>query len=273
MKRYIKSASGSEMSGEYELSHPEQEYDSANTSINSKKLPAIYNMVSFHPNQIVLDFGGGKFDNAVEYLASQNVTLLVYDPYNRSNEHNNQVLRTLKTNGGADVTLCSNVLNVIKELDARLAVLNNIQKLTKPGGDIYITVYEGSGKRNEGPTKSGYQLNRKTADYLEEIQSVFPDATRRGKLVHATNNTAVTSSSIIASLDINDIRQGDLVDFGAYGKLYVCNPYFSDRYFWVTDDEEDRDNPHALGWSILKETANYIIESFSDTEDDDDYYD
>lgn len=50
-----------------------------------------------------------------------------------------------------------------------------------------ITVYEGSGKGNEGPTKSGYQLNRKTADYLEEIQMIFPDATRKGKLIICQN--------------------------------------------------------------------------------------
>lgn len=170
-----------------DLDHPYQEYTSENTSINSKKLPAIYKLVDFYPGDVVLDYGGGKFDNAVNYLADKDVTLLVYDPYNRSAEHNKEVLSFLRQNGGADATVCSNVLNVIKEPEARLAVLKNIKKLTKSSGAIYITVYEGSGNSNAGPTKSGYQLNKKIAEYLDEIQEVFPDAVRKGKLIQATN--------------------------------------------------------------------------------------
>lgn len=196
-KRFIKSAD--EDNSEDDLEHPDQEYDSAATSINSNKLPAIYKLVHFEPGKVYLDFGGGRFDNGVYYVRDLGATLLVYDPYNRSDEHNKEVLRVIRENGGADATLNSNVLNVIKEPEARLGVLNNIKKLTKPGGDVYITVYEGTGKGNEGPTKAGYQLNRKTADYLEEVQAVFPNAKRRGKLIHATNNGSVASSRLIKS--------------------------------------------------------------------------
>lgn len=196
-KRFIKSAD--EDNSEDDLEHPDQEYDSAATSINSNKLPAIYKLVHFEPDKVYLDFGGGRFDNGVYYVKDLGATLLVYDPYNRSDEHNKEVLRVIRENGGADATLNSNVLNVIKEPEARLGVLNNIKKLTKPGGDIYITVYEGTGKGNEGPTKAGYQLNRKTADYLEEVQAVFPDARRKGKLIHATNTGSVSSSRLIRS--------------------------------------------------------------------------
>lgn len=171
-----------------DLSHPEQEFDSAATSINSNKLPAIYNMVNFNEGDVVIDFGGGKFDNAVEYIKDKGATLVVYDPYNRSAEHNEQVLATLEENGGADAAVNSNVLNVIKEPEARKAVLQNIKQLTKPGAPIYITVYEGRGDGVEGPTKSGYQLNRKTEGYLDEVREVFPNAVRKGKLIFATNN-------------------------------------------------------------------------------------
>lgn len=188
MKRHFKILANSRMDdGSFEIEEMEQEFDSRNTSINSGKLPAIFRMVNFQPDTINLDYGGGKFDNVAEYLADFGVTNLVYDPYNRSSEHNNEVLREIRENGGADTTTCSNVLNVIKERDVRLNVLKNIKKLTKSGGTVYITVYEGSGKGNEGPTKSGYQLNRKTADYLEEIQMIFPDATRKGKLIICQN--------------------------------------------------------------------------------------
>lgn len=170
-----------------DLSHPEQEFDSAATSINSNKLPAIYRMVNFNEGDVVIDFGGGRFDNAVEYIKDKGATLVVYDPYNRSAEHNEQVLATLEENGGADAAVNSNVLNVIKEPEARKAVLQNIKQLTKPGAPIYITVYEGRGDGVEGPTKSGYQLNRKTEGYLDEVREVFPDAIRKGKLIVATN--------------------------------------------------------------------------------------
>ena len=187
----------SDLADEEDLPQADQEYDSAKTSINSNKLPAIYHMITLPEGSVGIDYGGGKFDNAVEALAEQGVTLYVYDPYNRSQQHNRAAIKALRANGGADFAINSNVLNVIKEPEARLNVLENIKKITKPGAPIYITVYEGSGKGNEGVTKSGYQLNRKTADYLEEIQQVFPDAKRRGKLIVATNSGSVSSSTNI----------------------------------------------------------------------------
>lgn len=193
----------SDLADEEDLPQADQEYDSAKTSINSNKLPAIYHMITLPEGSVGIDYGGGKFDNAVEALAEQGVTLYVYDPYNRSQQHNRAAIKALRANGGADFAINSNVLNVIKEPEARLNVLENIKKITKPGAPIYITVYEGSGKGNEGVTKSGYQLNRKTADYLEEIQQVFPNAKRKGKLIVATNSGSANSSvDIKASSEI-----------------------------------------------------------------------
>ena len=195
---------------EFSVEDTNQEYHSDATSINSNKLPAVYKMVQFHPGDLILDFGGGKFDNAVNYLKDKDVTLLVYDPYNRSAEHNDEVIRILREHGGADAAVNSNVLNVIKEPEARETVLRNIKRLTKKGAPIYITVYEGRGDNQEGPTKSGYQLNRKTADYLEEIQEVFPDATRKGKLIIAHNSSLVTSFTDVEAYE--DDQYIDRVD-------------------------------------------------------------
>lgn len=168
-----------------ELETAEQKISSANTSINSSKLPAIFNLVDFKSGSLNLDFGGGKFDNATEFLAQQDVESLVYDPYNRTAEHNKEVLKKVRENGGADTITLSNVLNVIAEPDSRLAVLRNCKKLLKSGGTLYITVYEGTGKGDSKETKVGYQLNKKTADYIEEISSVFSDVSRKGKLIIA----------------------------------------------------------------------------------------
>lgn len=191
---------------EFELKQAQQEFSSAATSINSNKLPAIYKMVNFRSGDVVVDFGGGKFDNAVNYLKDKGVTLLVYDPYNRSAEHNKEVLRILKEHGGADAAVNSNVLNVIKEPEAREAVLRNIKKITKRGAPIYITVYEGRGDGAEGPTKSGYQLNRKTGDYMDEVGSVFSNVKRKGKLITAINESTSMKESIVT--DASNIGQG-----------------------------------------------------------------
>lgn len=188
---------------EDDLDHPDQEFDSADTSINSTKLPAIYKMITIPEGSVGIDFGGGKWDNAIEHIRDLGATLCVYDPYNRSKAYNKETLKTLRANGGADWAVTSNVLNVIKEPSARKAVLENISKITKPGAPIYITVYEGRGDGKAGQTKSGYQLNRKTKDYIEEIQEVFPDAKRKGKLIVATNKRSADSSvAIKASSEI-----------------------------------------------------------------------
>lgn len=232
----------SETQYDEDLPMVDQEYDSAATSINSNKLPAIYKMVNFNEGDVVVDFGGGKFDNAVEYIKDKGATLVVYDPYNRSAEHNKEVLRILRENGGADAAVNSNVLNVIKEPEARKNVLENIARITKPGAPIYITVYEGKGDGQEGPTKSGYQLNRKTADYLEEIQEVFPDATRRGKLITAHNSGSVSSATDIQAANNTSYETYLLNQVGSLLIDKLESEY--DIEFFITDMYIDGDDMH-----------------------------
>lgn len=238
-----------------------QEFTSANTSINSSKLPAIFKMVSFEPGTINIDYGGGKFDNVADYLTQYDVINLVYDPFNRTAAHNKEVLKTLREAGGADTATCSNVLNVIKEPEVRKNVLQNMARIVKPGGKIYITVYEGTGKGDEKATSAGYQLNRKTADYLDEIREVFPDATRRGKLITATNDSM--TESLTEDKVPTDLPKGTLVDFGPYGDLYIVHDV-DDETWWVSDEPDDES-----GWSIKKDLADKVI-SYPDDYDEDD---
>ena len=162
-------------------------FPSAATSINGSKLPAIFKLVDFHANTLNLDYGGGKFDNATEYLKTLGVTNLIYDKFNRTPQHNQEVIRAVRENGGADTCTLSNVLNVIKEESIRHEILVNIHKLLKSDGILYITVFEGQPGQKEGPTKSGYQLARKTSEYIDEVANVFGEdnVTRRGKLIVA----------------------------------------------------------------------------------------
>lgn len=175
------------MNKENDFSEIEQEFSSAATSINGSKLPAIFKLVDFHTNTLNLDYGGGKFDNATEYLKTLGVTNLIYDKFNRTAQHNQEVIRAVLENGGADTCTLSNVLNVIKEESIRHEILVNIYKLLKSDGILYITVFEGKPGQKEGPTKSGYQLARKTSEYIDEVANVFGEdkVTRRGKLIVA----------------------------------------------------------------------------------------
>lgn len=228
---------------EDDLDHPDQEFDSADTSINSTKLPAIYKMITIPEGSVGIDFGGGKWDNAIEHIRDLGATLCVYDPYNRSKAYNKETLKTLRANGGADWAVTSNVLNVIKEPSARKAVLENISKITKPGAPIYITVYEGRGDSKAGQTKSGYQLNRKTKDYMEEIQEVFPDAKRKGKLIVATNKRSADSSvDIKASSEIvwDDLDWNQQIQLmKKYIRNYKGTKIFEDFADYVNKPVED----------------------------------
>jgi hypothetical protein len=62
-------------------------------------------------------------------------------------------------------------------------------------------------------------------------------------------------------IDENDIKQGDYVDFESYGEFYVCNPSYSENYFWVTKEKEDRYDSNAQGYSVPKSSAIEIIET------------
>lgn len=236
---------------ENDLDQVDQEFTSKETSINSGKLPAIYKLVNFPKGSLVIDYGGGKFDNGVEYLDSIGVTGLVYDPYNRTTEHNRSVIKQIRENGGADIALCSNVLNVIKEEEARLNVLKNIRKLLKSSGTAYITVYEGTGTGEAKQSQEdAYQLHRKTADYLDEIHKVFPDATRKGKLITATPTGEVTAScnfNINASYDIDEVTvgiYGDEVD--GFVSVDQLVSYFKSKGIKVSDVSGDID----YGWEM-----------------------
>ena len=163
-----------------------QEFTSANTSINNKKIPALFTIAReiFEPDTVNFDIGGGKYDTVTDYLRGLNVQNLIWDKFNRSEEWNKNVLNTLIKCGGADTVTISNVLNVIKEWEHRYEVLEMAFAYSKPTASIYITVYEGDKSGVGRQTKNDcYQLNRTTADYIDEVSIVFPHVERFGKLI------------------------------------------------------------------------------------------
>lgn len=156
--------------------------DSAYTSV--KILPKAFKMFSFHGRN--LDFGGGKWDKATVYLKNNhNCENLVYDPYNRTEEHNKEVAHILETEGVDSIT-CLNVLNVIKNKDERYNTLYAIKLLSEVSADIgklsivIFQVYEGDKTANKD-----IQTCMKTKEYVPEIQAHFPNWSikRKGNVI------------------------------------------------------------------------------------------
>lgn len=72
-----------------------QRFTSKQTSINSTKAPAVYSMkraVDVMTGKIVVDIGGGRFDTAAEAARVYGAAVSIYDPFNRTPEHNAAVL-------------------------------------------------------------------------------------------------------------------------------------------------------------------------------------
>lgn len=147
-----------------------QEFTSANTSINSKKVPSLFKKIAWIKDSNNLDYGGGKYDTATEYLSKYGCLNCIYDPFNRSKELND--LTMSKSN--YDTATLSNVLNVIKEQEIRLECLKDIKRHLKPNGILYISIYEGDKSEvGKSTRKSCWQNNMKLKSYLSEVKQVF----------------------------------------------------------------------------------------------------
>lgn len=162
-----------------------QEITSAKTSI--KQVAGLFKDKNAKFGKTNIDVGGGRFNLVTDYLAERGTKNMVFDPYNRGVDENTSTLRYLQNGGRADTATCANVLNVIREPDARANVILEVAKCIRDSGTAYFTVYEGDGSGEGRQTSSGWQNNRKTADYVSEIGRYFDDVQRKGKLIIATN--------------------------------------------------------------------------------------
>lgn len=174
-----------------------QEFPSDKTSLN--QIPSTFKTVDilhgWKEGTVNLDIGGGrtfmvdgvdvhKFTTA---LRARNIRNLVFDPFNRTFEHNSAVSQEVKKNG-ADTVTVNNVLNVISDVTNRYRVIKQAYAALKTGPEnhAYFLIYEGD-KSGQGKDKGQgrYQNNMKTVDYISEIHTLFPKVFRKGNLIIA----------------------------------------------------------------------------------------
>ena len=173
-----------------------QTYTSKDTSINSSKLPVVFTKpgVKFVEGGTNIDIGGGRFDNATQFLKEKyGVKNSVFDPYNRDRKNNAAIAERIKNGERFDTATISNVLNVIDTPEARANVILEAAKAIKPDGTAYFTVYEGDAKGGAAATTKGWQENRKLSTYRDEIRQYFND-------VPAPRNGVITARDPKANL-------------------------------------------------------------------------
>lgn len=206
--RVINSIEGARFSTDEDDDQPvEQAISSAKTSL--RQVPALFKDKNVQFGDVNIDIGGGKYDLATEFLAERGTQNLVFDPYNRGEVTNRATLDFLRDGSRADTATNANVLNVIAEAPARANVILEMAKAIKPDGKAYFMVYEGDGSGVGRETSAGWQNNRKTADYMDEIKRYFDSVERRGKLIIASNPKADLPKALW------EVQPGDAVRYSA----------------------------------------------------------
>lgn len=166
---------------------------SKNTSINSKRLPAIYNrldwntlrehwakITKFYRTPVVLDFGCGRYTDHIEhFLATKGFIYKGYDPFWKTDKDNHEALTCEPY-----IVICSNVLNVIFDKETT----NNVQQyirdfsffvplgknLVKEPSFYYITAYEGDRSCIGRVTKPDcFQRNEPLRNYIYRCEDVI----------------------------------------------------------------------------------------------------
>lgn len=165
-----------------------QNFTSAATSINKNRLPAVYGKVAFAANDVILDYGCGRYTDHIRAALPEGAEYLPYDIFNQPQTVNYasvQRIHKLRAERRPVTVVCSNVLNVI-DGDAEIRnVLQNIAVIIRSTrGTAYITVYEGNRSgigRQTGPDQ--WQRNQKLADYLAFIPCYVHAEVMRGMII------------------------------------------------------------------------------------------
>ncbi len=146
---------------------------------NASGIEAFFDLEFDAHVQRVLDVGGGKYDYSKHYMRTKGIELLVWDPYNRSKQHN-ETVQGIVAKRSVDAATSMSVLNVIQEPAVRLAHISTLKEALELNGKAYFKVWPGRGllKGSYQPTINsyglpGYQANAYADRFLREVQLVF----------------------------------------------------------------------------------------------------
>ena len=150
-----------------------QKLSSMNTSVNTSKLPAVWNKLNWdwvrnHSISNIVDYGCGKraTQNLVRNKLLDEIAVrhcyFPYDPYWGDVDAIRNAISCLTQWKEADLCVCASVLNVIDSVDA---IKKIIKEVTQAAYWVF-SIYEGN-KSGEGKeTKEGcWQHNKRNKEY------------------------------------------------------------------------------------------------------------
>lgn len=147
-----------------------QKNSSAATSINSSKIPALFNekvWTAIEPGQTVLDYGCGRYTNHIKkHVEAMGHSYYGFDPYNMDENEN---IKAMACN--PNIVTCSNVLNVIDSDDSMRDVIRECVRMARK--IAIFTIYPGDGKGIGRQTKEDcYQRNQRLAYYVRVMETM-----------------------------------------------------------------------------------------------------
>ena len=149
-----------------------QEYDSRKTDICQVSGVFKSNGYPFPTGCTILDYGGGKCDKNINYMAQKGCQVIVYDPFNRSQEYNERTF-DIFNNSDVQFITCNNVLNVIKEEEIIIDIIKTISELAQMKNATAIFTFHYGNRTGIGtPTERGWQRNNKISWYYDLISSL-----------------------------------------------------------------------------------------------------
>lgn len=148
---------------------------SKNTSVNTTRLPYIYSHINWKAIKnkwnkvVVVDYGCGReVKHIVDFLTPFDIDYIAFDPYwgpITDKADITALIDSYKRQNIMPVIICSNVLNVIPELDEMWRTKQYIQQFKVP---YFIKIYEGNKSCKGGESKPHcWQWNQPTRYYME----------------------------------------------------------------------------------------------------------
>lgn len=161
-----------------------QKFNSKGTSLNQIACLFKSKWAEFKPDDVVLDYGGGKYDTTAEYMRDKVRAFYTVDEYNRTAEWNAHYTAKAVAEG-VNVITCANVLNVIAEDDIVDEVIRKVSEITSERAVfcVYVGDKSGNGKQTG---EEQWQRNEPATAYVGRIAKYFSSVKRHGNIIVAS---------------------------------------------------------------------------------------